>query len=148
MMGGRLERSVDEVSELVTSRPSWMVSGDPSSFSEEQLKEYKDYMAREAAAIEDRLKRKGIMVSHWAVGRTAGGACSTFCTLLAGACRPSCQQFVTSQRTERANACLLFVFGCRRRSCAPSRLLRTTLPPSLTRLWLLWPPSAWNCWLR
>lgn len=62
-MGGRLERSVDEVSELVTSRPAWMVSGDPSSFNEEQLKEYKEYMAKEAAAIEERLKRKGIMVS-------------------------------------------------------------------------------------
>lgn len=62
MMGGRLERSVDEVSELVTSRPAWMVSGDPSTFNEEQLKEYKEYMAREAAAIEERLKRKGIMV--------------------------------------------------------------------------------------
>lgn len=62
MMGGRLERSLDEVSELVTSRPAWMVSGDPSSFSEEQLKEYKEYMAKEAAAIEERLKRKGIMV--------------------------------------------------------------------------------------
>lgn len=53
---------MDEVSELVTSRPAWMVSGDPSTFSEEQLKEYKEYMAREAAAIEERLKRKGIMV--------------------------------------------------------------------------------------
>jgi hypothetical protein len=63
MMGGRLERSLDEVSELVTSRPAWMVSGGPSSFSEEQLKEYKEYMAKEAAAIEERLKRKGIMVS-------------------------------------------------------------------------------------
>jgi hypothetical protein len=62
MMGGRLERSVDEVSELVTSRPAWMVSGDPSTFSEEQLKGYKEYMAKEAAAIEERLKRKGIMV--------------------------------------------------------------------------------------
>jgi hypothetical protein len=39
-----------------------MVSGDPSTFNEEQLKEYKEYMAREAAAIEERLKRKGIMV--------------------------------------------------------------------------------------
>lgn len=54
---------MDEVSELVTSRPAWMVSGDPSSFNEEQLKEYKEYMAKEAAAIEERLKRKGIMVS-------------------------------------------------------------------------------------
>lgn len=53
---------MDTVSELVTSRPAWMVSGDPASFSEEQLKEYKEDMAKEAAAIEDRLKRKGIMV--------------------------------------------------------------------------------------
>jgi hypothetical protein len=63
MMGGRLDRSIDEVSELVTSRPAWMLSGDPSAFNEEQLKEYKEYMAKEAAAIEERLKRKGIMVS-------------------------------------------------------------------------------------
>lgn len=62
MMGGRLERSVDEVSELVTSRPAWMVGGDPSTFNEEQLREYREYSAREAAAIEERLKRKGIMV--------------------------------------------------------------------------------------
>jgi hypothetical protein len=66
MMGGRLERSVDEVSELVTSRPSWMLGGDPLTFNEEQLREYREYSAREAAAIEERLKRKGIMV-RWAV---------------------------------------------------------------------------------
>lgn len=63
MMGGRLERSVDEVAELVTSRPGWMVTSDPSTFTEEQLRQYKEYQAKEAAAIEERLKRKGIMVS-------------------------------------------------------------------------------------
>lgn len=71
MMGGRLESSLDEVSELVTSRPAWMVAGDPSSFSEEQLKEYKEYMAKEAAAIEEHLKRKGITVREVSVRGSA-----------------------------------------------------------------------------
>jgi hypothetical protein len=62
MMGGRLERTVDEVSELVTSRPAWMAADDPATFSQEQLRQYKEYQAKEAAAIEERLKRKGIMV--------------------------------------------------------------------------------------
>lgn len=61
-MGGRLERTVDEVSELVTSRPAWMAADDPATFSQEQLRQYKEYQAKEAAAIEERLKRKGIMV--------------------------------------------------------------------------------------
>lgn len=62
MMGGRLERATDEVADLVASRPAWM-NGDPASFSEEQLREYKEYCAKEQAAIEERLKRKAVMVS-------------------------------------------------------------------------------------
>lgn len=62
MMGGRLERAVDEVADLVASRPAWM-AGDPSSFNEEQLRLYKEYAAKEQAAIEERLKRKAVMVS-------------------------------------------------------------------------------------
>ena len=61
MMGGRLERATDEVAELVASRPAWM-SGDPATFNEEQLREYKEYCAKEQAAIEERLKRKAVMV--------------------------------------------------------------------------------------
>lgn len=63
MMGGRLERATDEVADLVASRPPWM-NGDPASFSEEQLREYKEYCAKEQAAIEERLKRKAVMVSR------------------------------------------------------------------------------------
>lgn len=62
MMGGRLERAVDEVADLVASRPAWM-AGDPSSFTEEQLRLYKEYAAKEQTAIEERLKRKAVMVS-------------------------------------------------------------------------------------
>lgn len=61
MMGGRLERSGDEVAELVAGRPAWM-AGDPAGFSEEQLRLYKEHAAREAAAIEERMKRKAVMV--------------------------------------------------------------------------------------
>lgn len=62
MMGGRLERAVDKVAELVASRPAWM-AGDPSTFSEDQLRLYKEYCAKEQAAIEERLKRRATMVS-------------------------------------------------------------------------------------
>jgi hypothetical protein len=68
MMGGRLERAVDEVADLVASRPAWM-AGNPAEFSEEQLRLYKEYAAKEAAAIEERMKRKAVMV------RVAGLAC-------------------------------------------------------------------------
>lgn len=61
-MGGKLERATDEVAELVASRPTWM-NGDPAAFNEEQLREYKEYCAKEQAAIEERLKRKAVMVS-------------------------------------------------------------------------------------
>jgi hypothetical protein len=62
MMGGHLERVNDEVAELAASRPTWM-NGNPADFSEEQLREYKEHCAKEQAAIEDRLKRKAVMVS-------------------------------------------------------------------------------------
>ncbi|KAF6255091.1 hypothetical protein COO60DRAFT_1641805 [Scenedesmus sp. NREL 46B-D3] len=50
MMGGRLERAVDEVADLVASRPAWM-AGNPAEFSEEQLRLYKEYAAKEQAAM-------------------------------------------------------------------------------------------------
>jgi hypothetical protein len=61
MMGGRLERAVDEVADLVASRPAWM-AGNPAEFNEKQLRLYKEYAAKEQAAIEERLKRKAVMV--------------------------------------------------------------------------------------
>jgi hypothetical protein len=61
MVGGRLERAVDEVADLVASRPAWM-AGNPAEFNEEQLRLYKEYAAKEQAAIEERLKRKSVMV--------------------------------------------------------------------------------------
>jgi hypothetical protein len=61
MMGGRLERAVDEVADLVASRPAWM-AGNPAEFNEEQLRLYKEYAAKEQAAIEERMKRKAVMV--------------------------------------------------------------------------------------
>lgn len=87
MMGGKLERATDEVAELVASRPAWM-SGDPATFNEEQLREYKEYCAKEQAAIEERLKRKAVMVSsqHATVLPIHQWSCARYtpCTLLTG----------------------------------------------------------------
>ncbi|KAI8473608.1 MAG: hypothetical protein J3K34DRAFT_518892 [Monoraphidium minutum] len=60
MMGGALVRAGDEVADLAAARPGWM-NGNPQDFTEEQLREYKEYAAREKAAIEERVKRAAAM---------------------------------------------------------------------------------------
>ncbi|GBF90834.1 cilia- and flagella-associated protein [Raphidocelis subcapitata] len=60
MMGGSLVRPSDAVADLAAERPDWM-NGNPQSFTEEQLREYREYQAKEKAAIEERVKRRAAM---------------------------------------------------------------------------------------
>jgi hypothetical protein len=57
MMGGSLAGGGDAERELGVA-PSWM-SGDPKSFSEEQLRQWREWQAKEKAYVEERVKRQG-----------------------------------------------------------------------------------------
>lgn len=57
MMGGGLAGGGEAERELGVA-PSWM-SGDPKAFSEEQLRQWREWQAREKAYVEERVKRQG-----------------------------------------------------------------------------------------
>jgi hypothetical protein len=56
MMGGALERPDDGVTEFTVERPVWLDT-DPKTWSAEQLKEYKEYEARQKVAAEEMAKK-------------------------------------------------------------------------------------------
>lgn len=61
MMNGTLESQHSEAVVLGLQKPSWMINADPKTFNEEQMREYKEYQAKEKQAAEEKLKRKTIM---------------------------------------------------------------------------------------
>jgi hypothetical protein len=58
MMGGGLAGRGGLAERELGAAPSWM-SGDPRSFSEEQLRQWREWQAREKAYVEERVRRQG-----------------------------------------------------------------------------------------
>lgn len=56
MMGGTLERPDDGMAEFAVERPVWLDT-DPKAWGAEQLKEYKEYEAKQKAATEEMAKK-------------------------------------------------------------------------------------------
>jgi hypothetical protein len=57
MMDGSLEGH-SEVEREPGAAPAWM-AGDPKTFSEEQLRQWREWQAREKAFVEERVRRQG-----------------------------------------------------------------------------------------